>query len=179
MNLRTRDQFAYTNCGSLLISCKWLPFKSPLTEIRHESEILDAFFNNFTPRFEGAREFALQYSFIAMRSGNGVNVDIALRYFTFEAEAVCHASLYEFESGCVLRTCSAEDLIIHKAIGGRPQDLADMYGIVNRQIRKLDVQYIQHWLQILAEVKKDSNLSRPFKEALKNAESLAKRKKSQ
>ena len=49
---------------------------------------------------------------------------------------------HEFEPGCVLRTCSADDLIVHKAIAGRTQDILDIKGVVNRQIGKLDRAYL-------------------------------------
>jgi hypothetical protein len=48
--------------------------------------------------------------------------------------------------------CSAEDLIIHKAVAGRPQDIRDIEGIVYRQRDKLEVTYIRQWLREFAEI---------------------------
>jgi hypothetical protein len=47
----------------------------------------------------------------------------------------------------MVRICSAEDLIIHKAVAGRPQDLTDIEGIIIRQGKKLDIDYIRLWLK--------------------------------
>ena len=48
---------------------------------------------------------------------------------------------YELEPGKIVRMCSAEDLIIHKAVAGRPRDMQDIEGIVYRQRDTLDVAY--------------------------------------
>ncbi len=47
----------------------------------------------------------------------------------------------------LIRVCSAEDLIIHKAVAGRPQDIVDIEGVVLRQSKRLDVAYIRRWLR--------------------------------
>ncbi len=52
----------------------------------------------------------------------------------------------------VVRLCSAEDLIIHKAVAGRPQDLRDIEGIVYRQGPMLDATTVRRWLGAFAEV---------------------------
>ncbi len=58
----------------------------------------------------------------------------------------------ELEPSKAVRVCSAEDLIIHKAIAGRPQDVCDAEGIVYRQRDGLDVAYIRHWLQAFGDL---------------------------
>jgi predicted nucleotidyltransferase len=62
--------------------------------------------------------------------------------------------------GIRTRVCTAEDLIIHKAISERSKDWGDIEGILMRQRGKLDVKYIRHWLS-------------QFAEALENPELLA------
>lgn len=57
---------------------------------------------------------------------------------------------FELEPGKAIRVCSAEDLIIHKAIAGRPQDVRDIEGIVYRQRDALDVATIGRWLHAFA-----------------------------
>lgn len=57
--------------------------------------------------------------------------------------------LYEvaqFYPGMVLRTCSAEDLIVMKAFAGRDHDWGDVKGIIARQGRALK------WPLIFAEL---------------------------
>jgi hypothetical protein len=54
-----------------------------------------------------------------------------------------------------ITTCSAEDLVIHKAFAGRDKDWADIRGIVLRQPR-LDRQLIWSELLPLLELREDS-----------------------
>lgn len=61
-----------------------------------------------------------------------------------------------------MRICSAEDLIIHKAIAGRPQDVRDIEGIVYRQRDGLDVTIIRRWLQAFAGLLDDSEIVKRF-----------------
>src|SRR5258705_3121829 len=60
--------------------------------------------------------------------------------------SVGRASDFEFYPGMLLRTCSAEDLIVMKAFAGRDQDWGDVKGIIARQGRALD------WPLILSEL---------------------------
>lgn len=62
------------------------------------------------------------------------------------------AAEFALEPGKGVRICSAEDLIIHKAIAGRPQDVRDIEGIVYRQRDGLDVSTIRRWLRIFEEL---------------------------
>ena len=71
----------------------------------------------------------------------------------FEALLVDRASLYEFEPGCALRTCSAEDLIVQKLFAFRTRDVLDVETIVVRQRGGLDWAYIERQLAPLAEIK--------------------------
>lgn len=51
-----------------------------------------------------------------------------------------------------IRICSAEDLIIHKAVAGRDKDMADLTRIIQKQGNNLDLAYIRHWLETFAEL---------------------------
>ena len=68
--------------------------------------------------------------------------------------------------------------IVHKSVAGRPQDIADIKGIVNRQRPKLDLAYVRHWLATFAEIKDDPDLGRPFEDALKAAAAAAAKRKT-
>jgi hypothetical protein len=48
--------------------------------------------------------------------------------------------------GLSLPICTAEDLIIHKAIADRPKDWLDIEKILLRQGANLDVEYVRSWL---------------------------------
>jgi predicted nucleotidyltransferase len=91
----------------------------------------------------GAAESAL---IISLEATPGMVVDLLVGVFPYEEQAVERAITIEYE-GTPLRVCTAEDLIIHKAIADRQKDWADIEGIVRRQEGKLDATYVRHWLQ--------------------------------
>lgn len=68
----------------------------------------------------------------------------------YEDAVMERAVEYELETGKQIRLCSAEDLIIHKTVAGRPQDLYDIESVVYRQGKSLDVKYIRFWLHEFA-----------------------------
>lgn len=145
--------------------------------IGSEQHVIDVFLEKFRARLEDARAFALQHRVILLSAGNDVPVDVALGATSFEVECMDRATPYEFEPGCVLPTCSAEDLVIHKSFAARPQDIADIRGIVNRQFGKLDRARIRHWLKVFSQVKADPDVARPFEEALAAAAKVARGKR--
>ena len=102
--------------------------------------------NRFHSRVRNPLEFVRKTRMILVTASNRVDVDISLALPGYEDEMYKHTVDYEIETGKSIRLCSAEDLIIHKAIAGRPQDVSDIQGIVYRQGEKLDVSYIRKWL---------------------------------
>jgi predicted nucleotidyltransferase len=68
----------------------------------------------------------------------------------YEEQAIRRAELIEVE-GLSLPICTAEDLIIHKAIADRPKDWLDIEGIILRQRGRLDTVYVRDWLAQFAE----------------------------
>ena len=69
---------------------------------------------------------------------------------------------YDLGGRRVVRLCSAEDLIIHKAMAGRAQDVLDIEGIVARQGKVLDVAYVRRWLVELGQVSDDPEVPARF-----------------
>jgi hypothetical protein len=59
-------------------------------------------------------------------------VVVALGAMPFEEHAADRASAFELEPGVTVTTCSAEDLIVHKAFAARDKDWLDTEGIVTR-----------------------------------------------
>jgi hypothetical protein len=58
----------------------------------------------------------------------------------------------------MIRTCTAEDLIVMKAFAVRAKDWLDIEGIIIRQTGKLDWSYIGSQLKPLAELKGDPEI---------------------
>lgn len=149
-----------------------------LAQLGSEEAIVDALLRQFRPRLEDARAFALQARILLLQASNGVPVDLALGATSFEADCIRRATAHEFLPGCRLPTCTAEDLILHKAVAARPQDIADIRGIVARQHGNLDLTRIRHWLQTFADVKEDPDLALPFEDALRAAATVVSRRKT-
>jgi hypothetical protein len=74
------------------------------------------------------------------------------------------------EQESAVRLSSAEDLIIHKAVAGRPQDLRDIEGVVYRQGPALDAEYVRRWLRAFAEVLEQPELPDRFEVPWQKAE---------
>src|SRR6266699_4962920 len=109
-----------------------------LTGFGSEEPYIDALFARYRARVQAPREFALQHRVVLVQTEDGVGIDIALGGMPFERSIMSRASEFEFASGQRLRTCSAEDLLVMKAVAGRDQDWLDVKGILIRQGDKLD-----------------------------------------
>jgi hypothetical protein len=102
--------------------------------------------DRFAPRIDDALDFASQNRVVLVKATNGYPIDIALGLPGYEDEVLRRAVEYAIAPGKVVSICSAEDLIIHKVVAGRAQDIRDIEGIVYRQLDRLDEEYIQRWL---------------------------------
>lgn len=147
-----------------------------LAPFGEEAAVIDSCLAKFDARIPDAREFASTRRILLLKASNGVPVDIALGAIDFEIESLERATPYEFESGVTVRTCSAEDLIVHKSVAARPQDLVDIKGVVNRQVERLDVTLVRHWLKIFGELKEDPDIARPFEDFLRGALATGRRR---
>lgn len=72
------------------------------------------------------------------------------------------ATLFEFEPGCLLKTCSAEDLVIQKLFAFRKRDVLDVETIVSRHGNRLGWTYIERYLSELAELKEEPEIMEYF-----------------
>ena len=106
----------------------------------------------FAARLPDAAAFARRNRVILIRASNGCPVDISLGLPGYEDEVVRRTVDHELEPGKAIRLCSAEDLIIHKAVAGRPQDVRDIESILYRQQGALDVTYLRRWLGDFADL---------------------------
>ncbi|MBI4770374.1 MAG: hypothetical protein HY784_08205 [Chloroflexi bacterium] len=109
--------------------------------------------------------FALATRMVLIRADNGVEVDLSLALPGYEDELFRRAIPCEVEPGKTIRLCSAEDLIIHKAVAGRPQDLIDIQSVVDRQGQKLEAAYIREWLAEFSNLLDNPQILRRFESA--------------
>jgi hypothetical protein len=124
-----------------------------LTGFGDEERFVDALLQELTPRRPDARDFALRNRVLLARTRGGVSVDIALGALPFEERCVGRASAWRIDDTTVLTTCSAEDLVVHKAFAGRELDWSDVERILTRQNAKLDWNQIRIELTPLLELK--------------------------
>ena len=118
-----------------------------------EQQFSDTLVKHFEPRISYAADFAQQRRVLLLRSDKGVGLGVSLAALPYEELVIQRSSFFDYPPGISLRTCSAEDLIVLKAIAGRGQDWADVERVIVRQTGKLDWDYVRQQLQPLAELK--------------------------
>ena len=124
-----------------------------LTGFGGEETFIRTLLEHFQPRIPDAELFALRNRVLLLQAPSGVGLDIALGGLPFEEAAVRRSSLFTFPGSILIRTCSAEDLIVMKAFAARGKDWVDIEGILIRQRAQLDWQYIHQQLNPLVELK--------------------------
>jgi hypothetical protein len=140
---------------------------SLLTSFVEDEKWTDLLLGKFEARYPGAREFALQRRVLLVRSSNGTDLDISLGGLPFERNCIGRASRWVFADGRHLLTCSAEDLVVHKAFANRPLDWIDIEGVIARQGARLQAPQIIKELKPLAELKEQPELVDRLRELLR------------
>ena len=120
--------------------------------VNDSAEFIKQVLAHFSPRLEDALTFALRNRVLLIQAANGCPVDVSLALPGYEDELMARSITYEIAPGKPVQLCSAEDLIVHKCLAGRPQDIRDVEGIVYREGRSLDTAYIRRWLQNFADL---------------------------
>lgn len=127
-----------------------------------EEAILHELAAAFPPRIENAVTFALEHRVLPVSVPGSSEADISLGLPGFEEHVIARAVGYDLGDGRQVRLCSAEDLIIHKALAGRPQDVLDIEGVVARHGTALDLAYLRRWLGELGRVADDPQVTARF-----------------
>jgi hypothetical protein len=116
------------------------------TGFGQERTFVDELLRRFRSRVSDPVTFAAANRVLLLATPDGIGVDVALGAMPFEAATIERSSMAELARGIELRTCSAEDLIVHKAFASRPQDWVDVEGVVVRQQGRLN------WAQVRADL---------------------------
>ncbi|MDX2153410.1 MAG: nucleotidyl transferase AbiEii/AbiGii toxin family protein [Bryobacteraceae bacterium] len=124
----------------------------------NEDEFIQPLLERYKARLTDAGEFARRSRVLLLEATNGTPLDVALGGLAYEALAVERSSEFEFEPGCRLRTCSAEDLLVQKLFAFRVRDLADAEGVALRMRGRLDWAYVEEQLRPLAEAKDEPGI---------------------
>jgi hypothetical protein len=118
-----------------------------------EEAYIQTLLEHYEARIADAAEFARARRVLLARARSGVGLDITFGGLQFEEAAVDRSSKFLFPPDLLLRTCTAEDLIVMKAFAARARDWLDVEGIIIRQTGNLDWAYIRRQLQPLVELK--------------------------
>ncbi len=141
---------------------------SLLTDFVEDEKWADLLLACFAPRYADARKFALQRRVLLLHASNGTDLDISLGGLPFEKNCITRATPWHFEDGSNLLTCSAEDLVVHKAFANRPQDWVDIGSIIARQGPALKQSLILRELGPLAALKEEPEIVSRLEQLLKN-----------
>lgn len=129
------------------------------THFGPEREVAELLLSRFEPRHKDPVAFAALARVVLLQEADtGMGIDVALGAFEYDLHAAQRATVFDFEGGVPLRTCSAEDLMVYKAFAGRPIDLNDIKGILIRQRGKLDLSLVDAELAVLAELAEDPDM---------------------
>ncbi|HEY1337901.1 MAG TPA: hypothetical protein VGF59_10350, partial [Bryobacteraceae bacterium] len=126
-----------------------------LTGFGREDNFILPLLAEYSARMENAAEFARRTRVLLLKTKAGTGIDVSLGALPFEECAVKRATPWEAEPGVMLRTCSAEDLLIFKLFASRAIDIRDAEGIVVRNRKQLNWRYVEEQLTPLAELKED------------------------
>lgn len=129
-----------------------------LTGIGDEDRFIKPLTKAFTTRMAGADRFALSSRVVLLQTKEGVGIDVSLGALPFEEEMLRRAKVHEVLPGVRVRTATAEDIVVMKAIAQRPRDVDDIERIIAVQGTKLNVDYIRHWLTDFEEVLSETDL---------------------
>ena len=129
-----------------------------LTSFVDDEKVIDTLLAKFHARISGAKDFAMHNRVLLLTASNGIAADISLGGIPFEEQLVDRATLFEFSEGFMIRTCSAEDLVVLKAFAARDKDWADVRLILEKRKGNLDLEYIRHHLRPLVELKEEPEI---------------------
>lgn len=130
-----------------------------LSGFGREELFIDALLAQFAARSPNERTAALRNRVVRARASNGVPLDIALGALPFEERTIERASAWKGRGPVPhLVTCSAEDLIVHKAFAARDRDWLDLQGVLKRHGRKLNLDQIWEELRPLVALKEEPEI---------------------
>jgi hypothetical protein len=118
-----------------------------------EERFLEFWLQNFQLRPPCTPTAALTNRVLFLTSLRGVPIDIAFGATDFEHRSIKRSSLWPMPEGGELRTCCAEDLLVHKCFANRENDWVDVDGILARQWEKLNLRLVRKELRPLADLK--------------------------
>jgi hypothetical protein len=97
-------------------------------------------------RIEQPLEFARRTRVLLVRHADtGIDIDVIFGRLPFEEEAIARGELHNL-AGLHVKLPQVEDLMIMKAIAGRPQDLRDIEGLLDVH-PDADIDRVRRWVR--------------------------------
>lgn len=97
----------------------------------------------------------------------GLHVDVIFTSTEFEQSAFSRKQRVQL-AGCSIDVPTPEDLILLKLVPGRRKDFFDIESILLRHHGKLDLKYLEHWAQRLADEMEDVRMWDTLQRLLKD-----------
>lgn len=119
-----------------------------------------------------ARSHAPENPLIVAVFIDSVIVDFLLAIPGYE-ELIIERAVQRDLGGWSAWICSAEDLIIQKAVAGRGKDWLDVEALLIEQYGKLDEAYIEDWLSQFAEALENQEILQEYQKLWKKIRDLA------
>jgi hypothetical protein len=136
-----------------------------LAPVESLSDTIEQLLARLEPRADNVLELAQRARVLLVQTSTGYPVDISFGLPGYEDEVIRRAVEQEIAPGRTVLFCSAEDLIIHKSIAGRIQDMLDIQSIILRQKDKLDLTHIRYWLRVFSDLLETSDVINRFEQA--------------
>jgi hypothetical protein len=106
--------------------------------------------HGFEPRVTEAIAFAQQSRVLLMRHGpSSIPVDLILAAIAFEYSTIDHG-VWQSVGAVRIRLPAPEDLVVMKAVAGRPRDIADLEGLLDAN-PAMDLDRVRVSLEAFAE----------------------------
>lgn len=119
-------------------------------EAARTDEVVARLGTRFRQLHEDPRNLARRSHVLFLMTPQGIKVDVAFAVLPFQREAITRAATVEIE-GTRVRVCRPEDLILHKVVSVRGQDLQDIAFLISRYRDTLDRGMLDRQVRELAD----------------------------
>lgn len=116
---------------------------------------------------DNPEDFVKKTKVLPVEITEGIKGDIIFAGLDYEKMAIERAVEVEISKNNRVRVCTAEDLIIHKAISEREKDWQDIEGILLRRGALLDKKYLDKWLHEFASALDKPGIQKRFEKLWK------------
>lgn len=116
---------------------------------------------------DNPEDFAKKTKVLPIEITEGIKGDIIFAGLDYERMAIGRAVEVEISKNNRVRVCTAEDLIIHKALSEREKDWQDIEGILLRRGALLDKKYLDKWLHEFASALDKPGIQKRFEDLWK------------